>query len=189
MMGRDFYIAGLGCSAGCLDVLKVFFSHLPKQTGVAYVVVQHLLRSYTSKLDVLLQTHTSLPIVRVLEDMEVKPDHIYLMPEGKYMVIDDGVLKLIPRGPEQIINYAVDTFFTSLAAYVGPKAIGIILTGMGTDGLEGAKAIEKNGGIVFVQEPASATFKGMPEATITGNSPDGVMAPEQLARTMERYAI
>ncbi|PWV48853.1 chemotaxis protein CheB [Chitinophaga sp. S165] len=189
MMRPDFYIAGLGCSAGCLEVLKVFFSHLPKKTGVAYIIVQHLLRNYTSKLDILLQTYTPLPIVRVAEDMRVNPDHIYLIPEGKYMVIEDGILRLIPRGPEQIINFAVDIFFRSLAAYAGPKAIGIILTGMGMDGLEGAKAIEKGGGIVFVQEPASATFKGMPEATITGNSPDGVMAPEQLAQTMERYAI
>ena len=189
MIKPDFYIAGLGCSAGCLNVLKVFFAHLPKETGVAYIVVQHLSRNYTSMLDKLLEVHTSLPIVRVLKDMQVKPDHIYLMPEGKFMLIENGVLRLIPRKPEQIINYAVDIFFKSLAAYAGAKAIGIILTGMGMDGLEGAKAIEHNGGIVFVQEPASASFKGMPEATIEGNSPDGVMAPEELAQTMGRYSI
>lgn len=188
MVNHEFHIVGLGCSAGCLDVLKVFFAHLPKQTGIAYIVVQHLSRNYTSILDKLLQTRTHLPIIRVLEDMEVKPDHIYLMPEGKFMLIEDGILRLIPRQPEQIVNYAVDIFFKSLAAYAGNRAIGIILTGMGMDGMEGAKAIEGNGGVVFVQEPSSALFKGMPEATITGNNPDAVMPPAELAQTMKNYA-
>lgn len=187
MVKPDFHIAALGCSAVCLDVLKVFFANLPERTGVAYVVVQHLSRNYTSILDKLLQTRTSLPIVRVLKDMEVKPDHIYLMPEGKFMMIEDGILRLIPRAPDEIINYAVDIFFKSLATYAESKAIGIVLTGMGMDGVEGANAIEEHGGVVFVQEPSSALFKGMPEATITGNHPDGIMAPPELAQMMSNY--
>ena len=187
MVKPDFFIAGLGCSAGCLDVLKTFFSNVPEQTGIAFVVVQHLSRNYTSILDKLLQSHTKLPIIRVLQDMEIKPDHIYLLPEGKFMLIRDGVLRLIPRTAAQVVNYAVDIFFTSLAVYAGNKAIGIILTGMGTDGLEGVKAIEQSGGIVFVQEPASAMFKGMPVSVITGDTPDVILPPAELAQSLTKY--
>lgn len=187
MVKPDFHVVALGCSAGCLDVLKTFFAYVPKKTGIAYIVVQHLSRNYTSILDKLLQAHANIPIIRVLEDMELKPDHIYLMPEGKFMLIEQGVLKLIPRNADQVINYAVDIFFSSLAAYAGPKAIGIILTGMGNDGLEGAKAIDSAGGIVFVQDPVSAVFKGMPMATITGNSPQLIRAPADLAKALEAY--
>jgi two-component system, chemotaxis family, protein-glutamate methylesterase/glutaminase len=187
MVKPDFFIVGLGCSAGCLDVLKTFFAHVPKRTGIAFVVVQHLSRNYTSILDKLLQSKTKLPIVRVLEDMVLRPDHIYLLPEGKFMLIRDGILTLIPRAQEQVINYAVDIFFTSLAGYAGKKAIGIVLTGMGMDGLEGAKAIEGAGGVVFVQEPESAVFKGMPSATITGNNPDLVLPPAELAQALLKY--
>jgi two-component system CheB/CheR fusion protein len=187
MVKPDFFIAGLGCSAGCLDVLKTFFANVPERTGIAFVVVQHLSRNYVSILDKLLQSHTKLPIIRVLQDMEIKPDHIYLMPEGKFLLIRDGILHLIPRTTTQVVNYAVDTFFTSLAAYAGNKAIGIILTGMGTDGLEGAKAIEGVGGIVFVQEPSSAVFKGMPVSVITGDEPDVILPPAELAQSLAKY--
>lgn len=187
MAKPDFHIAGLGCSAGCLDVLKTFFGNLPERTGVAYVVVQHLSRNYKSMLDKLLQPRTSLPIVRVEDDTKIEPDHIYLLPEGKFIQIEGGVFKLIPRSSKQIVNYAVDIFLGSLAVYAGPKAIGIIMTGMGWDGLEGAKAIEKHGGKVFVQDPSSALFKGMPEATISGNSPAAVMPPAELAQMMTKF--
>ncbi|WP_186774209.1 chemotaxis protein CheB [Chitinophaga pinensis] len=187
MVKPDFFIAGLGCSAGCLDVLKTFFANVPEQTGIAFVVVQHLSRNYVSILDKLLQSHTKLPIIRVLQDMEIRPDHIYLLPEGKFLLIRDGILRLIPRTTTHVVNYAVDIFFTSLAAYAGNKAIGIILTGMGTDGLEGARAIEGAGGIVFVQDPASAVFKGMPVSVITGDEPDVILPPAELAQALTKY--
>lgn len=187
MVKPDFFIVGLGCSAGCLDVLKTVFTHVPQKTGIAFVVVQHLSRNYTSILDKLLQAHARLPIVRVLEDMEIKPDHIYLLPEGKFLLIRDGILTLIPRTVEQVVNFAVDIFFTSLAAYAGNKAVGIVLTGMGMDGTEGAKAIERAGGSVFVQEPASAVFKGMPMTVITQNSPHVVLPPAELVEALLRH--
>lgn len=187
MVKPDFFIVGLGCSAGCLEVLRTMFAHVPEKTGIAFVVVQHLSRNYTSILDKLLQAHAKLPIVRVLKDMEIRPDHIYLLPEGKFMLIRNGILTLIPRAAEQVVNYAVDIFFTSLAAYAGNKAVGIVLTGMGTDGTEGAKAIERAGGIVLVQEPASAIFKGMPLTVITQNSPDVVLPPAELVEALVRY--
>jgi len=186
MVKPKFHIAGLGCSAGCLDVLRIFFSNLPERTGVAYVIVQHLSRSYKSMLDKLLQPRTRLPIVRIGHDTKIEPDHIYLMPEGKFVQIEDGVFKLIPRRPEQIVNYAVNIFLKSLAVYAGSKAIGIILAGMGWDGLEGARAIDEHGGKVFVQDPSSTLFKGMLEATIRGNNPAAVMQPTELARMMAK---
>jgi two-component system CheB/CheR fusion protein len=187
MVKPDFYIVGLGCSAGCLDVLKTFFANLPTDTGMAYVVVQHLSRTYTSILDKLLQPFTDMPIIRVEGNTEVRPDNIYLLPEGKFILIDDGMLKLIPRRPDQIVNYAVDIFFSSLATYAGRRAIGLVLTGMGTDGVEGSKAITRVGGTVFVQEPASAVFKGMPVATITEDSPELVLPPAELAQSLMEY--
>jgi two-component system, chemotaxis family, protein-glutamate methylesterase/glutaminase len=182
MATKNFHIAGIGCSAGCLDNLRAFFQHIPQGTGIAYVVIQHLIREQHSSLNALLAKHSRLPITRVTKDVEIHPDHIYLITEDIYLEIEDYTLKVIPRPEDSKINRAVNIFFKSLAVHSKEKTIGIILSGAGADGLEGVEAIEREGGTIYVQDPDSAAFKGMPVAAIVGDHPDEVMPPAQLAK-------
>jgi two-component system CheB/CheR fusion protein len=183
-MRSDFYIAGIGCSSGCLTALRSFFLNIPADTGMAFIVVQHLLKDYKSILDQLLTNYVFMPVVRITEDMEVLPNHIYLITENSFIKIQDGYIRVLPRKPDEIINRAVDIFFKSLAVNSKDKAIGIIMTGMGTDGLEGAKAIQREGGTVYVQDPKTTDYKGMPVTAIEEDHPAGVLSPEELARML-----
>lgn len=183
-MTSDFYIVGIGCSSGCLDALRRFFINIPGDTGMAFIVVQHLSKSYKSILDQLLTNYTFMPVVRITEDIKVEPNHIYLITENNFIKIQDGYIRVMTRRADEIINRAVDIFFKSLAVNSKDKAIGVILTGMGTDGLEGAKAIRREGGIVYVQDPGTTEYKGMPVTAIEGDHPAGVLAPDALARML-----
>jgi two-component system, chemotaxis family, protein-glutamate methylesterase/glutaminase len=190
MATKNFYIAGIGCSAGCLEHVRSFFLNIPSDTGIAYVVIQHLIRGQHSSLNTLLTRYTSLPITRVTEDTKVVPDHIYLITEDIYLEIEDYTLKVIPRPAESKINRAVNVFYKSLAKHSKEKTIGIILSGAGSDGLEGAEAIEQEGGAIYVQDPDTTMFKGMPMATIVGDHPDEIMTPEELAQMIaEKYRL
>lgn len=180
----DFYITGIGCSSGCLNALRSFFLNIPGDTGMAFIVVQHLLRSYKSILDQLLINYTFMPVVRVTEDVRVEPDHIYLITENTFIKIQDNFIRVIPREPDEIVNHAVDIFFKSLAVNSKDRAIGVIMTGMGTDGLEGAKAIRREGGIVYVQDPRTTDYKGMPVTAIEEDHPAEILAPDKLARML-----
>lgn len=183
-MRSDFYITGIGCSSGCLEALRSFFLHIPGDTGLAFIVIQHLSKDYKSILDQLLTNYTFMPIIRVTSDITVEPNHIYLITENNFIKIQDGIIRVIPRRPDEIINRAVDIFFKSLAVNSKDKAIGIVMTGMGTDGLEGAKAIRREGGIVYVQDPTTTEYKGMPVATIEEDHPAEILAPDELARML-----
>ena len=183
-MTSDFYITGIGCSSGCLNALRSFFLNIPGDTGMAFIVVQHLLKDYKSILDQLLTNYTYMPVVRITADIKVEPDHIYLITENSFIKIQDGIIRVLPRKPEEIINRAVDIFFKSLAVNSKDKAIGIIMAGMGTDGLEGAKAIKREGGIVYVQDPMTTEYKGMPVTTIEGDHAAEVLAPDKLAKML-----
>ena len=183
-MGSGFYITGIGCSSGCLDALRSFFLHIPGDTGMAFIVIQHLSKDYKSILDQLLTNYTFMPIIRVTEDIAVEPNHIYLITENSFIKIQDDIIRVMPRKPHEIINRAVDIFFKSLAVNSKEKAIGIVLAGMGTDGLEGAKALSREGGIVYVQDPTTTDYKGMPVATIEDDHPAEILAPDALARML-----
>jgi len=182
MTTSDFYIVGIGCSSGCLNALRVFFLNIPADTGIAFVVVQHLSRDYKSILDQLLVNYSFMPIVRVTTDTEVKPNHIYLLTENIFIKIQDNVLRVMPRKDEEVLNRAVNIFFKSLAVNSKQKAIGVILTGMGVDGLEGVQAIDREGGIIYVQDPETTEYKQMPTTMINENHPAGIMSPEDLAK-------
>lgn len=125
-----------------------------------------------------------MPVIRVTEDIKVEPDHIYLITENSFIKIQDNIIRVLPRRPDEIINRAVNIFFKSLAVNSKEKAIGIIMTGMGTDGLEGAKAIRREGGVVYVQDPATTDYKGMPATAIAEDHPIEIMAPDELARML-----
>ena len=184
MVTDGFFAAGIGASAGGLNALKEFLEPIPPQTGIAFVIVTHLWRTHKSRLDLILARHTCLPVTRLSEDMPVKPDHVYVMVENTMIGIDHGIVRVRKREEHEKVNHAVDLFLTSLATDFKDKAIGIVLSGCGSDGLEGAKALNQNGGMMLIQSPESAAFPEMPDAIAEGDDPVVKAAPRLLAKEL-----
>jgi chemotaxis response regulator CheB len=187
MKDKDFFVIGIGASAGGMQPLFDFFSNIPGKPGAAFVIVQHLKRDYKSQMKILLSKHTLLPIFTITEDIAVKPGCVYLMPENTKVRIKDGHLFLEIRKADEIVNYAIDEFFFSLAEEVKEKAVGIILSGMGTDGTKGATAIEQAGGIVMVQHPESSEYNGMINSAIYNDHPDYILHPKEMGKHLLHY--
>jgi two-component system CheB/CheR fusion protein len=159
-------VAGLGASAGGLAALEAFFQNVPPGLGVAFVVVQHLDPDHASVLVELLQRVSRIPVVEVTDGMRVRAGTVHVIPPNREMEIFDGALLLTVPSTPRGHRMAVDGFFRSLAAERGPAAIGVVLSGTGSDGAEGLRAIHDAGGLCFVQEPATARFDGMPSAAL-----------------------
>lgn len=174
------HIIGIGSSAGGLQALEEFLDNCPSDTGFAFVIIQHLSPDYKSLMPELLSRHTAMSVKEAKEGDEVKANHVYLIPGTKNIEIKKGKLVLIQRPPNNQINFSVDIFFKSLALEKKEKAISIILSGTGSDGTKGAKAIKEIGGAVFVQEPTSAAFDGMPRSAINQGLADFILAPRQI---------
>lgn len=179
-MKKDFFIAAIGASAGGLPALKAFFRSVPEKTGIAYVVLTHLPKRPVSTLGHLLSRHTSLPVIRLTEDTPVRPDHIYVLIENTMATIQNGIIRLRERRADEIINQSVNIFFCSLAEEHREKAVGIVLSGGGSDGLEGAKRISKNGGYSMIQTPESAEVSGMPKSVALFDHPAVAATPDKL---------
>jgi two-component system, chemotaxis family, protein-glutamate methylesterase/glutaminase len=184
MSNSSFYIVGVGASAGGYEPIWEFFSHVPAEPGAAFVIVQHLNREYKSIADKLLARYTPLKIYRAKNNQPVEINSIYLLPENKVVTIQNRHLCLRNRAPDERINYTVDIFFDSLAQDVKEKAIGIVMSGLGSDGANGVKAIHRYGGHVMVQEPKSAMFSSMPKMAINADSPDFILKPAILAKAL-----
>lgn len=181
-------VVGIGASAGGLEALASFFDHLPGDTGMAFVIVQHLSPGFRSLMDELLARHTKIPIHRVEDGMVVKPNAIYLIPPRKEMIISGGRLLLTDKDPAQGLTLPIDTFFRSLAQDAGARAVGIVLSGTGSDGSRGIRAIHEAGGLVFAQNEATAKFDGMPRSAMETGIVDFVMSPEEMPAALVRYA-
>jgi two-component system chemotaxis response regulator CheB len=187
MSGKNkFFIAAIGFSAGGLQDLYDFFSYLPKLPDAAFVVIQHLSRDHSSIADVLLSQHTDLPVSWAADHQELKTNHIYLLPPNRYMTMEDGCLKTRDRDPLDKSNRAVD-IFSSMAEEVNDRAIGIVLSGAGSDGASGAVRIHEKGGMIMAQDPNTALFEGMPLFTIIKDSPDAILSPRRLAYALAEY--
>ncbi len=183
-------VVGIGASAGGLEPLQEFFDHATSSDGLAYVVIQHLSPDYKSLMQELLARHTSMPIHRVEDGMHVVPDAIYLIPPKKNMVIDGEQLRLIEQEHErgQGPNFPINLFFESLATHYGERAIGVVLSGTGSDGSRGVRAINEAGGLVLVQDPETAQFDGMPQSAIATNQVHCVIPPTEMAQQIHDYA-
>lgn len=184
MEKKDFYVVGLAASAGGHEALKEFFLNLPEQPGMAFVVVTHLLRTHYSILDRIISRYTRMTVRRMKGVDIIRPNHVYVMPENVKVHVRDGSLILTPREDGEILNKTIDLFFHSLGEEQQEKAVAIIFSGMGSDGLQGAQTIHENGGMVLVQDPRSTQFRGMPEALISRDSPDAVLPPDELAQVL-----
>ena len=146
-------VVAIGASAGGLEALFHFFSHVPTDLGVAFIIIRHLKRDFKSSQDELLKKYTDLPIENIKGGEKVTKNKIFVLPENKKLEVKDKVLYVSERKAQEIINTQINDFFYSLADDFKERAIGIIMSGTGTDGTKGAYAIEENGGIIMVQDP------------------------------------
>ncbi|HEY4104538.1 MAG TPA: chemotaxis protein CheB, partial [Polyangiaceae bacterium] len=174
------YVVGIGASAGGLEALEHFFDNVPRETGMAFVVIQHLSPDFKSLMDEILARRTSLPISLVEDAMVVEPDHVYLIPPKKEMIISDGRLLLSERDRDQELTLPIDVFFRSLAQDCGPRAIAVVLSGGGSDGSRGIRDVHEAGGLVIVQDVESAQFDGMPKTAREAGVADYVLPPRDM---------
>ncbi len=175
-----FSIVGIGASAGGLEALEEFFRHVSPVSGLAYVVVQHLDPTHKGIMPELLQRTTKMKVVQVQDRTKVRPDCVYVIAPNKDMSILRGVLHLLEPGAPRGLRLPIDFFFRSLAQDQRERSIGVILSGMGSDGSSGLRAIREQGGITLVQDPATAKFDGMPRSAVDAGLADIVASAEEL---------
>jgi two-component system CheB/CheR fusion protein len=184
---KGLVVVGIGASAGGLEALETFFTHTPPDSGLAFVVVQHLSPDFKSLMDELLSRHTNVAIRRVEDGMEVEPDVIYLLPPRKEMIISAGKLHLTDKDPAQSLSMPIDTFFRSLAQDCGARAVAVVLSGTGSDGSRGVVAVHEAGGLVIVQDPETAKFDGMPRSTLETGIVDLVLPPQRMPEALLHF--
>ena len=180
-------IIAVGASAGGLEALKKFFKSIPANDKNAYVVIQHLSPDYKSMMGELLKKNTNLPIIQISDQMRVKPGHIYLIPPANNLVLEDDILLLQEKPKSQILNLPIDLFFESMAKQRKERAIGIVLSGTGSDGTRGVRAIKENDGMVMVQDPSEAKFDGMPNSAINTGLVDYILPVSEMGPELEEF--
>ncbi|MBI4296057.1 MAG: PAS domain S-box protein [Chloroflexi bacterium] len=178
--GQPFRIVGIGASAGGLEALEQFFTHVPSDSGMAFVIVQHLDPTRHSSMPEILSRLTKMTVHTATDAMKIEPNSVYLIPPDKNMGIQDDALYLHEVGQPRGLRLPVDFFLRSLAKEKGPDAICIILSGTGTDGTLGLRAVKAEAGTVFVQDPKTARYDGMPRSAIDTGLADFVLPPEKI---------
>lgn len=178
------FIVAIGASAGGLQALKDYFDHAEPSDYIAYVVVQHLPTDYKSMMPELLSRHAKMPVHTAKHDTVVKANNVYLMPNQYDMTIKHGKLQLTKKEANRRLNLPINRFFQSLAIDQKTKAVGIILSGTGSDGTIGMAAIQDSGGLLIVQLPESAEFDGMPLSVIEAGLTDYILEPKNMYKEM-----
>jgi two-component system, chemotaxis family, CheB/CheR fusion protein len=181
-------IAGVGASAGGLEACSQLLEALPRNLGLALIIVQHLAPNHESFLPELLAAHSKLPVVKVTEGLRVETNHIYVIPPNVHMHIGKGKLHLVARPEDRTQYMPIDSFFRSLAEYGQNRAVGIILSGTASDGAVGVREIKIAGGITIAQAPGTAKSDGMPRAAIATGTIDLVLGPAAIAGELVRIA-
>lgn len=182
-----FPIVGIGASAGGLEAVTQLLKSLPADMGMAFVLVQHLDPTHESALSSLLARATEMPVTEARENVRLEPNQVYTIPPNKSMVISARRLKLSPRhGQGREEHTPIDRFFRSLAEQEGSNAIGIILSGSGTDGTQGLLAIHAAGGVTFAQEEKTAKYPAMPGSAITAGCVDFTSPPDRMVKELKR---
>lgn len=177
---QNFPVVGIGASAGGLNAFKKLLQAIPEKSGMAYVIVQHLSPDYDSRLAEILAQSTVLPVHEIINNINLAPDNIYIIPENHTLTSFDGVLQLEKRSRNMLRNNSIDIFFESLAAVHKSYAIGVILSGTAFDGTLGLKKIKEEGGATIAQDPDTADFKSMPLSAIESDAVDYVLTPENI---------
>src|SRR5262249_16997516 len=185
---HNFPVVGIGASAGGLEAFRQLLEHLPIDTGMAFVLVQHLDPKRVSILAELLSKATDMPVKEVMDGMRVEPNHVYVIPRNTNMAIENGALRLSPRESPRGQHRPIDHFLRSLAEEKRDHAIGVILSGTASDGTLGLEAINAVGGITIVQDEKTAKYDGMPRSAINAGCVDFVLAPERIAEELARLS-
>ena len=170
-------IIGIGASAGGLEALQQFFQNMPANSGLSFVVVQHLSPDYKSLMADILGKHTQMRVLQAENEMQIRPNTVYLIPPKNNMTLRDGRL-FLTEFVHGMLNHPIDIFFTSLAEEQKERAIAVILSGTGSDGTSGIKIVKEHGGLVIVQNPDNAKFDGMPRSAINTGLADFVLSPD-----------
>ncbi|MES2456194.1 MAG: chemotaxis protein CheB [Bacteroidota bacterium] len=187
-MDKSFYAVGIGASAGGQQALSQFFGKLDPQIEVALIVVTHLMRDRPSILSKILSVFTRIPVHKVTSDIQINPGNVYVLAENTSITVENGWLKVKARD-EKIENSSVDIFLSSLADDFGDKAIGIILSGGGHDGLEGSLKINRQGGKTLAQDPLTSLVDGMPRSIIEHDHPSAVASAADLAELLNGFFL
>ncbi len=183
----SFPIVGIGASAGGLEALEQFLGSVPNGSGMAFVIIQHLDPTHKGIMPELLQRTTDMRVIQVKDGTTVRPDCVYVIPPNKDMSILHGVLHLLKPMAVRGLRLPIDFFLRSLAQDQRDRSIGVILSGMGSDGTLGLRAIKEKAGLVLVQEPTTAKFDSMPHSAIDAGLADIVAPAAQLSRKILTY--
>jgi chemotaxis methyl-accepting protein methylase/signal transduction histidine kinase len=183
-----FPVVGVGASAGGLDAFKRFFSTIPRDCGVAFVLIQHLDPTRKSLTAELVGAYTPMAVIQAKNGMKVEANRVYVIPPNKYLTIRERTLRLSAPAAPRSLRMAVDYFLRSLAEDQHEKAIGVVLSGTGTDGTLGLREIKAAGGMTMVQDPRTAQHDGMPRSAIASGCADAVAPAEQMADALLAYA-
>ena len=185
---KGFFVVGMGASAGGLEAFEQFFSHIPPDNGMAFVLIQHMLPGYKSIMADILKKYTSMKVFQIEDGMQIEPNCVYVKPPNKDVTISDRILHLVEIPASQGLKHPIDFFFQSLAKDQADRAICIILSGMGTDGAIGLKAIKDAGGMSMVQEEKQARFGGMPTNATSTALADYILPAEKMPEKLIEYA-
>lgn len=181
------FIVGIGASAGGLTALQNFFGHMPAASGMAFVVIVHLLPEHESSLPTILQQHTSMPVLVVTEPARVEPNHVYVIPPTRHLSMQDGVILLSEPDRPRGRRVPIDLFFRTLAETHGSQAAAIVLSGVGSDGTLGLTRVKELGGLTLVQEPSEAEYPDMPRSAIATGLVDVVLPVSQMPQQLLAY--
>ena len=183
-----FPIVGIGASAGGLEAFRQLLAHLPVDTGMGFILVQHLDPSHESMSADIFSRATRMKVAEVRNGVRVEPNQVYIIPPNFSMGILHGVLNLLPRTEVRGLHLVIDSFLQSLADDQKDRTIGVILSGTASDGTEGLLAVKAAGGITIAQDPKSAKFDGMPQSAIDSGAVDLILSPTQIAEELARIA-
>lgn len=185
--GNTFPVVAVGASAGGLSAFRKFVGQIPVDSGMAFVLIQHLDPTHDSLMADLLAPHTRLAIRQAEDGMPVEPDHIYTMPPGAYLTISDGALRVSKPPERKVVRLPFDHFLRSMAKDLGERAVCVILSGAGTDGSLGLRAVKEHNGLVVAQDPREAEHDGMPRSAIASDAVDRVLPVEEIADVLVNY--
>lgn len=184
---RPSFVVGIGASAGGLEALEKLFRAMPVDTGMAFVVIQHLSPDFKSLMNEQLERYTSMRAIPVETRKIIQPNTIYLLPPKKDMVIVGDELICSDRTGEKVLSLPINSFFRSLAAEWGEKAVAVVLSGTGSDGSSGVMDVREGGGLVFAQSEESSRFDGMPRSAVATGCVDAVLSPEEMPDALLAY--
>jgi two-component system CheB/CheR fusion protein len=183
----EHYIVAIGASAGGLEAIHEFFDHMPEKRNFSFIVIQHLSPDHKSLLVELVSRHTNMNVFEASHNLDIRKSCIYVIPNNKFITISRKRLILSEKLPLKMPNNAIDIFMHSLASDQRQFAVGVILSGTGSDGTKGIAAIKEEGGLVLAQDPATAKFDGMPNSAISSGNVDYILAPGEMPQQILNY--